>query len=102
MVRELIRKRGGITLSRASVCRLFNQLSLSAQRPLWRNYRQNPLVVERWLKEEYPGIRREAKRLRAEIWFGDEAGVRSDAHAGTTWAPRGWTPIVSSTGRASG
>jgi transposase len=32
------------------------------------------------------------------IFFGDEAGVRSDHHAGTTWGVRGKTPVVSSTG----
>lgn len=102
MVRELIRRRWNISLSRASVCRLLNQLGLTAQRPLWRAYQQNPLLVEKWLKEDYPAIHREAKRLRAEIWFGDEAGVRSDAHAGTTWAPCGRTPIVSTTGARFG
>jgi transposase len=34
----------------------------------------------------------------ATIWFADEAGIRSDDHAGTTWAPRGQTPVVKSTG----
>lgn len=102
MVRVLIRRRWGIDLSRASVCRLLNQLGLTAQRPLWRAYQQNPLVVKKWLQEEYPRIHREARRFQAEIWFGDEAGVRSDAHAGTTWAPRGRTPIVSSTGARFG
>ena len=32
------------------------------------------------------------------IFFGDEAGVRSGHHAGTTWAVKGRTPVVSSTG----
>ena len=98
MVRELIRDRFGVSLSRASVCRLLNQLGLSAQRPPWRAFQRDPQVVERWLKEVYPGIRAEAKRCRAQVWFADEAGVRAGAHAGTTWAPRGRTPIVTSTG----
>jgi hypothetical protein len=34
----------------------------------------------------------------ATIYFADEAGVRSDDHAGTTWAPVGHTPVVTSTG----
>jgi transposase len=92
----------GVQLSKASVCRLLNQLGLSAQRPLWRAYQQDPESVERWIQQEYPRIRREAQRLGADIWFGDEAGVRSDAHAGTTWAPRGKTPIVSTTGARFG
>lgn len=102
MVREVIRQRYNIRLSHASVCRLLNQLGLSAQRPLWRAYQQDPEKVDEWLRQEFPAIQAEAKRLGAEIWFGDEAGVRSDAHAGKTWAPRGRTPIVSSTGARFG
>ena len=102
MVGQLIERRFGIRLSRASVCRLLNQLGLSAQRPLWRAYQQDPAAVERWLREEYPKIEALAKAQKAVIWFGDEAGVRSDAHAGTTWAPRGKTPIVSTTGARFG
>jgi transposase len=102
MIGVLIYRRFGIHLSRASVCRLLNQLGLSAQRPLWRAYQQDPAMVERWLREEFPRIRSLAKAHKAEIWFADEAGVRSDAHAGKTWAPRGKTPIVSTTGARFG
>ena len=51
IVSELIKERLGIRLSRASVCRLLNQLGLSAQRPLWRAYQQDPAKVDRWLRE---------------------------------------------------
>ncbi len=54
------------------------------------------------MEEEFPAIRDQARREKAEIWFRDEAGVRSDAHSGTTWAPKGKTPIVSSTGARFG
>jgi len=64
--------------------------------------RQNPEVVDRWLKEEYPKIRALAAECKAETYFGEEAGVRSDFHAGTTWAVRGKTPVVSSTGARFG
>ena len=36
--------------------------------------------------------------MAAEIWFGDESGLRSDYHAGTTWGRKGETPVVRSTG----
>jgi transposase len=32
------------------------------------------------------------------IFFADESAIRSDHHAGTTWAPVGKTPIVKATG----
>lgn len=102
MVRIVVRRQFGVQLSRSSVGRLMDQLGLSAQRPLWRAYQQNPRAVAKWLKEEYPRICQEAKSSKALVFFGDEAGVRSDAHSGTTWAPRGKTPIVSTTGARFG
>ena len=102
MVQELIRRKYGIELSKASVCRLLNQLGLTPQRPVWRAYQQCPEDVQRWLNEEYPQIRELAKKEKAIIFFGDEAGVRSDHHAGTTWAPKGRTPVVSTTGARFG
>lgn len=102
MVQALIVNRFGVHLSRSSVSRLLHQLGLSAQRPLWRAYQQNPEAVQRWLTEDFPKIQRRAKREGAQIFFADEAGVRSDYHSGTTWGKRGQTPIVSSTGARFG
>ena len=102
IIRKLIKDKFGIVLSKASVNRLLDQMGLSAQKPLWRAYQQNPEAVDSWLKSEYPKIKRTAKRNGAEIFFGDEAGVRSDHHSGTTWAPKGKTPVVSATGARFG
>lgn len=102
MLASIIAKHLGVRLSKASVCRLLVQMGLTAQRPLWRAYQQNPAAVRSWMEEQFPAIRAQATREKAEIWFGDEAGVRSDAHSGTTWSPKGKTPIVSSTGARFG
>jgi transposase len=102
MVVQLIYDKYTIRLSRSSVSRLLNQLGLSAQRPLWRAYQQHPEKVEQWLNDEFPKIKALAKRNKADIFFGDEAGVRSDYHSGTTWAKRGQTPVVTSTGARFG
>ncbi len=69
-----------------------------AQRPLFRAMEQNADRVEKWKREEYPRIQKLAKQTGAEIWFEDESGVRSDYHGGTTWAPKGQTPVVRTTG----
>jgi transposase len=102
MVATLINEKFHVRLSRSSVSRLLNQMGLSAQRPMWRAYQQDPEAVDRWLKEQFPKIKALARRFKADIYFGDEAGVRSDFHSGTTWAKRGQTPIVSSTGARFG
>jgi transposase len=98
MVRELIRREFAVALSEVSVGRLLRKLGLSPQRPLYRAYQQNPQAVARWKAETYPQIRAEAAATGGTVSFADEAGVRSDYHAGTTWAPVGKTPVVAATG----
>ncbi len=102
MIGEVIRGRFKVRLSDVSVGRLLKKLGLTPQRPLRRAYQQDPERVDRWLQKEFPQIRALAKREGASIFFQDEAGVRSDFHAGTTWAPRGETPIVPATGQRFG
>lgn len=102
MVRELIRERFGVRLSDVSVGRLLKKLGLSPQKPLRRAYEQNPELVQTWLAEDFPKIQALAKKQRATVFFADEAGVRSDFHSGTTWAPKGQTPVVEATGQRYG
>jgi transposase len=64
-----------------------------------RAVEQDPEAVKAWVRVEFPKIKALAKKARATIFFGDESGVRSDYHAGTTWAPKGDTPVVSRTGQ---
>ena len=66
MVQTLIAERYKVKLSHSSVCRLLHQLGLSAQRPLWRAYQQNPEAVKHWLATEYPTIQRRARREGAQ------------------------------------
>jgi transposase len=97
-VAELIGRQFGVRLSVARVGRLLRTLGLSPQRPLYRAWQQDPEAVRRWKTKTYPKLRAEAQQVSATIYFVDEAGVRSDYHAGTTWAPVGQTPVVQTTG----
>jgi transposase len=98
IVRELIFQRFGVEMTPQGVGKLLARLGLSPQRPVYRAYEQNPDAVTRWKTEQYPAIRAEAAKLGASVFFADEAAVRSDFHAGTTWAPVGQTPVVPATG----
>jgi hypothetical protein len=60
-------------------------------------YQQNEEVVERFLRKEYPGIKKEAKKCGATIYWGDESAIRSNYQSGTTWAPKGQTPVIKTT-----
>jgi transposase len=98
MIRQLILQQFDVRLSKVSVGRLMKRLGFSPQRPLYRAWQQDPELIETWREKEYPKIARRAKREDAVIFFADEAGIRSDHHAGTSWAPVGETPIVQVTG----
>jgi transposase len=102
MIREVIREKFGVRLSEVSVGRMLRKLGLSPQKPLRRAYERDPELVETWREKQFPEIRRLAKKERATLYFSDEAGVRSDFHAGTTWALKGQTPIVPATGQRFG
>ena len=102
VVRQLIEGRFGVPLTVASVGRTLHDLGFSAQRPLWRAEQADPAAVTRWKQVEYPRIAAAAKATGGTLYFVDEAGVRSDYHAGTTWAPVGQTPAVRGTGARFG
>src|SRR4051795_2382359 len=87
VVRQLIAARFGVQLTVASVGRTLHSLGFSAQRPLYRAEQADPVAVARWKEVEYPKIAAQARATGGTVYFLDEAGVRSDYHTGTTWAP---------------
>jgi len=99
IIRVLINRKFKVELSLKSVGKLLAQLGLSVQRPLHKAYEQDSTLVRKWLKNEFPKIKERAKREKATIFFGDEAGIRSDYHSGTTWGAIGETPVVRTTGQ---
>jgi transposase len=102
IVRDLLRRERGVRVSDVTVGRALRKLGLSPQRPLRRAWQQSPEAVDQWKQQVYPEIRRRAQAEGARIYFADEAGMRSDYHAGTTWAPAGETPVVKATGARFG
>jgi transposase len=91
MVSELIDRKYGIRLARNSVGRLLAQLGITPQKPLYRATERDDTLVGKWLKTEYPKIRKMAKAEGADIYFGDAAHIRSDHHSGRTWGKKGPT-----------
>jgi hypothetical protein len=79
--------------------RAFTLLGITVQKPLYRAWQQDPERVRQWETKEFSAIKQQARELEATVFFADEAGIRSDYHIGTTWAPAGQTPVVTAIGR---
>ena len=99
IVSELIEEKFNVILKLTAVGALLARLEITPQKPMRRAYERDPKAVEEWKRKRYPKIRREAKKVGAEILFWDEAGYRLDDQVGRTWGKRGETPEVDVTGK---
>lgn len=99
LIGALIHREFGKKLSDGSVGRIMKLLGFTCQKPLYQAWQQDAVLVKKWETETYPAIKAQALTEGAMIYFSDEAGIRSDYHTGTTWAPVGETPVVAVTGR---
>jgi len=95
LIKEKFNKELGVT----AVGRLLAQLEITPQKPLRRAYERDPVAIEKWQTEEYPKLKRRAAIRGADIFFLDEAGIRSDAPLQRTWGAKGETPVVKTSGQ---
>ena len=99
IVAEMVEEEFDQRLSLTAVGRLLACLDITPQKPLRRAYERDPIAIAKWKEEDYPKLKARAKRLGADIFFIDEAGVRSDAALQRTWGAKGKTPIVATSGQ---
>ena len=98
-VQQLLLQKFGLEVSVWTVGRYLKAWGMTPQKPVRRAFEQNAADVRRWLQADYPAIEQEAKRLGAEIHWGDEMGLRSDHQVGRSYGRRGKTPVVPGTGQ---
>lgn len=98
-VAALTLQRFGVRASLSTVGRYLRDWGLTPQKPVRRAYERDEAAVSAWLKKEYPAIETRAKREKAEIHWGDEMGLRSDHQTGTSYSPKGRTPVIPGTGQ---
>jgi len=93
-VMELIEQETGIRMPIRTVGEYLKRWGFTPQKPVKRACEQNPKAVQRWLDDEYPAIKARAKKEKAEIYWGDETGIRSDGQHERGYAPKGKTPVI--------
>lgn len=98
-ITQLIREKFGKTIHFSNVWRLLQKFGLSSQKPQRQAKERDEKEVKNWIKNIWPKILAHARRWQAIIYFQDESAVRLTAVLGTTWAPKGKTPVVKVTGK---
>jgi transposase len=68
------------------------------QRPVKKAYQQDSEKVREWVEETYPSIEERVREEGAVIFWGDEAGIHSDSFNNKSYAPKGQTPVLITTG----
>jgi transposase len=93
-VRELILQETGIEIAIRTTGEYLKRWGMTPQKPQKRAYEQREPEVKKWLKEEYPEIKNRAKQENAEIFWGDETGLRNNCQRERGYAPKGKTPVI--------
>jgi len=94
-VGQMIEAKFGIRLSVWTVGRYLARWNFTPQKPIRKAFEKNPEAVRQWLEQRYPSIRKQAKRVKARIYWGDEMGLRSDHCVGRSYGRCGkhqWCP----------
>jgi transposase len=90
---RLISERYGIKLALRTMTLYFSRWNFTYQKPAKRAYKQNPEEVDRWLEEEYPRIKKDASKDKAEIFWCDETGISNESNSRRGFSPQGQTPV---------
>ena len=95
-VKELVEQEFGIVLAITTMGDYLRKWGFTPQKPKKMAYEQCPKKVQKWLDEEYLAIKEQAKQEDAEIYWGDETGVKNQCNHGRSYAPKGKTPVKKS------
>ena len=99
IVQTMVRDKFGIELCLTSVGKLLAQLDLTPQKPLRRAYERDPVRIELWKAEEFPKLKKKARKHGAKIYFLDETGFSSEPNLRRTYGLKGETPVVKTSGQ---
>ncbi|MCZ7583796.1 MAG: IS630 family transposase [Deltaproteobacteria bacterium] len=88
-IADLIEKRFGVSYHRDHIGRLMASLGWSHQKPDRRAKERDNAAIERWTREEWPRVKKNAEDLGAHLVFIDESGFCLIPPVRKTWAPKG-------------
>lgn len=98
-VRQLILQECAVDMPIRTVGEYLKRWGFTPQRPARFAYERREAEVGEWLEQRFPMICKRAKAEGAEIYWGDETGLRASDVRGRGYAPRGETPVVKVTAK---
>jgi len=102
LIQELIRREFGVLYNRFYVSELLRNLGYSYQKAQFVSDHLDEARRQAWLREEWPKILHAAKQRQSLIVFEDEASFPQWGSLAYTWAKRGQTPQVQTSGKRKG
>ena len=99
IIQQMILDKFEVSWTLPSVGHVLTSLQITPQKPLRRAYERDEAAVTKWKEETYPTLRDRARKNKAEIFFLEEAGVRSDSPLGRSYGLQGRTPVVKTSGK---
>jgi len=76
-VRHLIKHELDIAMPISTVGHYLKKWEFTSKKPIKRAYERKDEKTQKWLNEEYPKIKKQAKKENADIWWGDETACVS-------------------------
>jgi transposase len=92
-VAELIANRVGVELTLQGVGQYLRRWGLTPQKPARQAREQDPNEVQTFVQETLPEVKAQAQEAEAQLHFVDEVGVKTSDQIGTSYAPKGETPV---------
>jgi transposase len=92
-VSELIVKRLGVELTLQGVGQYLRRWGLTPQKPARQAREQAPEEVREFVEQTLPEVKERAKQEEAQLHVVDEVGVKTSDQIGTSYAPKGETPV---------
>lgn len=97
-VTELILLKCGKTIAVRTAGDYLKRWDFTPQQPKRQAYQRVPEKVQEWLTSGFKKIQASARKIGATIFFGDEAGVHTENFKARSYAPKGKTPVIPTTG----
>ena len=92
-VAELIAKQCGVDLTLPGVGKYLRRWGLTPQKPARHAREQDEEEVQEFVEETLPEVVEQAEAEDGQLHFLDETGAKAEDQIGTSYAPKGETPV---------